>query len=199
MTMWSLIAWSLLLGCVSAQTQSGTPQSVPEQRTDRQQTPASGPAAQQSKIDPAKETDIRQLMDVVGVDALMVQMMGSMGTSIRPLMTNALPPGEYREKLIDLFFAKFQSKADPQQLLDLIVPLYDKYLSDKEIKDLIQFYRTPLGQKSVQVMPKLIAESEEAGRKWGEGLGRQSMLEVLSEHPELEKAMEDAKKPAEQK
>jgi hypothetical protein len=43
-------------------------------------------------------------------------------------------------------------------------------------------------------MPKLTAESQEIGRKWGEGLGRQSMLDVLAEHPELEKALEDAKK-----
>jgi len=124
----------------------------------------------------------------------MTQMMETMGDTVRPLMANALPPGDYREKLIDLFFVKFKSKADLQQLLDSIAPLYDKYLSDEEIKGLIQFYQTPLGQKTVKVMPKLMAESQEKGSKWGEELGRQSMLEVLSEHPELEKAMEDARR-----
>jgi hypothetical protein len=122
-----------------------------------------------------------------------------MSTTIKPLMTQALPAGDYRDKLVDLFFVKFQSKADTQQLLDQIVPLYDKYLSDQEIKDLIQFYRSPLGQKTTQVMPTLTAEAQEVGRKWGEALGRQSMLEVLAEHPELEKAMEDARKPADPK
>jgi hypothetical protein len=59
---------------------------------------------------------------------------------------------------------------------------------------LIQIYQTPLGQKLITVMPKILAESQVAGEKWGEQLGRQSMLDVLAEHPELEKAMEEAKK-----
>ena len=32
-------------------------------------------------------------------------------------------------------------------------------------------------------------------RKMGEDMGRQSMMEVLAEHPELVKAMEEAQKP----
>jgi len=39
-------------------------------------------------------------------------------------------------------------------------------------------------------------ELQDEGRKWGEGLGRESMLEVFSEHPELKKALEDAQKNA---
>jgi hypothetical protein len=50
-------------------------------------------------------------------------------------MVKTLPPGDYRNRLVDLFFVKFQSKANPQQLADLIVPLYDKYLSDEELKE----------------------------------------------------------------
>lgn len=194
MKMYSAIAWFLFLGCAFAQTQSGSPPTAPAPRSDQQIPAPASPAVQSSKIDPAKAADIRQLMDIAGVKAIMTQVMESMGDTIKPLLTNALPPGEYREKLVDLFFIKFKSKADPQQLLDSIVPLYDKYLSPEEVKGLIQFYQTPLGQKWVQIMPKLTAESQEIGRKWGEGLGRQSMLDVLAEHPELEKALEEAKK-----
>jgi hypothetical protein len=43
-------------------------------------------------------------------------------------------------------------------------------------------------------MPKLTAQLQQAGRKWGEDLGRQSMLEVMAEHPDLAQAMEDAQK-----
>ncbi len=186
----SVIACFFLIACSHAQTQSNSGQ--PSQPT----ASAPSPTAQPSKIDPAKAAEIRQLMEVAGTKAIMIQTMDSMSGNIKPLLTKALPPGEYRDKVVDLFFVKFRSKADPQQLLDLIVPLYDKYLSEQEIKALTQFYQTPLGQKTMQVMPKLTAESAELGRKWGEELGRQSMLDVLSEHPELEKALEDAKKNA---
>lgn len=145
-------------------------------------------------IDPAKEADIRLLLDVVGTKALVTQTMGTMEKAMKPLLMDSLPPGEYREKLVNFFFAKFQAKADGQSLLELAIPLYDKNLSHEEIKGLIQFYQTPLGQKAVSVLPKLTAELQEEGRKWGENIGRQSMLEVMSEHPDLARAMQDAQK-----
>jgi hypothetical protein len=195
MNMYIAVTWLLLCGSASTQTKNGSQTSPPEQRADQQQSaPALSPATQPQKIDPARAADIRQLLDVVGTKALMSQMMDTMVDDIKPLLAKALPPGEYRERLIDLFFVKFKSKADPQQLVESIVPLYDKYLSAEEIKGLIQFYQTPLGQKTVTVIPKVMAESQEQGRKWGEELGRESMIEVLTEHPELKKAMEDAGK-----
>jgi hypothetical protein len=93
---------------------------------------------------------------------------------------------------VDLFFEKFHAKLDLQKLLDLAVPMYDKYFSDEEVKGLVLFYQTPLGQKALKAMPQLSGELMEAGSKMGEELGRQSMVEVLTEHPDLEKAMEEA-------
>ena len=79
-------------------------------------------------------------------------------------------------------------------MLDLAVPIYDKNFSDQEIKSLIEFYQTPLGQKTIATLPKLSAELREEGRKLGESIGRDSMMEVLSEHPELADAMNAAQK-----
>ena len=96
--------------------------------------------------------------------------MDAMEENIRPLLANSFPPGEYRETLIDLFFAKFHAKAGGQQILDLAVPVYDKYYSADEVKALIKFYESPLGQKMASTQPKLSRELQEVGRKWGEGL-----------------------------
>jgi uncharacterized protein len=156
-------------------------------------TPA-GTVAQATppKIDPAKAADIRQLLDLTGSAALARQVMSNMEQSMRPLMTGALPPGEYREKLVDLFFEKFQSKVDVNNLLDLAIARYDENFSDDEIKQLIAFYQTPLGQKVVTVLPKLATELQQDGQKMGQQLGRESMLEVLQEHPDLAQALQDA-------
>src|ERR1051326_4533044 len=112
-----------------------------------------------SKIDPAKEADIRRLLEVAGAKAL-------------ALLTNTLPAGEYREKLVDAFFARFMAKADSNTLLDLAVPEYDKNFTREEIRGLIQFYESPLGKKAITVVPQLMAELQTKGRKWGEDLGR---------------------------
>ena len=120
--------------------------------------------------------------------------MDSMANTIRPLMTNSLPPGEYRVRLVDLFFVKFQSLADAAQFLDSsAVPIYDKHFSDDEIRGLIKFYETPLGQKAVSALPQVSNELREEGKTWGEQVGRQAMLEVLAEHPDLAEALKAAK------
>lgn len=111
------------------------------------------------------------------------------------MMIEALPAGDYREKLVDLFFEKFQSKFAAQQLIDLAVPSHDRYFTDEEIKDLIQFYQTPLGQKAITTLPQLTQEPRESGQKMGEKIGQDSMMEVLDEHPELKKQLEDTQKP----
>jgi uncharacterized protein len=153
-------------------------------------------AAKVEKIDATKEADIRTLLEVSGAKTLMEQSMGQMEKNIKPLLANSLPPGDYREKLIELFFSKFHSKADTQQLLNLIVPIYDKHLASEDIKGLIAFYRTPLGRKAMTVLPQVMSEAQEQGRKWGETLGRQCMTEIMAEHPEFVKDIEDAQKAA---
>jgi uncharacterized protein len=151
-------------------------------------------ANRQPKIDPQKEADIRRLLDVMGSRAAATQLMADTEKSIKPLLTSSLPPGEYRDRLVQLFFEKFQSKLDPEVMADLAIPVYDKYLSDTEVRGMIEFYSTPLGKKMVQVLPQLMSECGEKGRKWGEGIGRESMMEVLSEHPDLQQAMQASKK-----
>ena len=161
-----------------------------------QSAPAPASAATRPKIDPAKEADIRRLLDLNGASKIIKETMESMTSSIRPVLASSLPPGEYREKLIDLFFAKFHAKADIAQLIELVIPAYDRSFSHEEIKGLIKFYETPLGQKTVSAMPQLMNEAGEAGRKWGEKVGRDCMQEVLAEHPEMEAALEAAGKAA---
>lgn len=156
--------------------------------------PQDSAAPPPSQIDPAKEADIRKLLEVSGAKDLALQTMGTMEKNIRPMLTASLPPGDYREQLIDLFFAKFHSKIQTQQIVDMAVPVYDKYFSDDEIKGLTQFYGTPLGHKTLQVLPKLMGELQAQGSQWGQRLGRESMEEVLSEHPELAKALEEAQR-----
>ncbi len=156
------------------------------------QPPSTQAAPTEAATDPAKEADIRHLLDVTGAKALMTQQMASMETTLRPLLTNSFPPGEYRDKLIQLFFEKFHSQADSETLIKLVIPVYDKYLSDEDIKGMIQFYSTPLGKKMIDVLPKLTAESNEAGQRWGQQMGRQTMIDVLQEHPDLREALEKA-------
>ncbi|HEX4140587.1 MAG TPA: DUF2059 domain-containing protein [Candidatus Methylacidiphilales bacterium] len=165
--------------------------------TDAAQSPtpaatAAAPAPPSASSDPVKAADIQRLLEVTGMRSLMQQTMDGMEENIRPNLERSLPPGEYRAKLIDLFFQKFHAKLTIQDFLDMAAAAYDKYLSDDDIKGLTQFYQTPLGQKTLTVLPKLTVELQSEGATKGEQAGRDAMSEVLLENPDLAKALQDA-------
>jgi hypothetical protein len=178
---------------------------TPQTSTDPQagKPAATTPGAQAnstvpSKIDPAKEAAIRQLLDQVGGVTAIKQVIDGMQGNMKTVLTNTLPPGDYRAKLIDLFLEKFRSAvaSNSQQFLDQAVQAYDKYLSLDDIKGLTQFYATPLGQKTLHVLPQMTVEMQTAGMQWGQTVGRQAMIDVLKEHPELAQELEAAQKSA---
>jgi len=111
---------------------------------------------------------------------------------MKPMLMSSLPPGEYREKLADLFLQRFQSKLRVAQLMDLAVPIYAKYFSKEELEGLTRFYQTPLGQKTLSVLPQAMLEMQTESMKLGEMIGREAMVEVLDEHPDLKKALEES-------
>lgn len=55
-----------------------------------------------------------------------------------------------------------------QSLHPFMIPVYQKYLTLEETRGLIEFYKTPLGQKSISVMPKMTQEGMQAGQQWGQ-------------------------------
>jgi TonB family protein len=185
-----VIAYGLIIGSLAAQSAKSSPETAVGVPTPSAPRPvaSSGP----SKIDPSKEADIRRLLDLMGTAKLARQVMDLTEENLKPLLSESLPPGEYREKLIDLFFAKLHSKFAAQQFIDIVVPSYDKYFTDEEIKGLIQFYESPLGQKMASVQPELASESQKAGKQWAVVWAQESMRDVLLEHPDLAAALKSA-------
>lgn len=180
----TLLAVSLFLGASALVAQDQVPAKA--------DSPAAAPTAT-AKIDPAKAADIQRLMEVAGTRKMVDQMMASMQTTtLRPTLEKALPPGPYRARLIDLFFERLKAKMDSQQFIDMAAAAYDKYLTDEDIKALIAFYQTPLGQKTLTILPQMSAELQQEGFRVGEQAGRDAMTEVLAEHPDLARSMQDA-------
>ena len=61
---------------------------------------------------------------------------------------------------------EFRKELSADELVKLIIPLYDKHLTHPEIKELIKFYETEVGKKLISVMPAITAESMQAGQQW---------------------------------
>lgn len=67
---------------------------------------------------------------------------------------------ESHERFSQTFRDRLAERVDIGHVVEEIVySLYDKYFSEEEIGDLITFYRTPTGKKTLSVVPQLLTES----------------------------------------
>ena len=198
----------IIVGCIvlcflisGAKAQTVIQSTVPPQQSQSQSAPTARGSVQQpadtAKIDPAKEADIRKLIAIEsGTDDMQKQVDENLQNIVRPQLVATLPPGDYREKLVDLFLAKASTTFNMSQMVQQLIPIYDKYLTDDQVKALIAFYMTPEGRKICLILPNMMADIHSFGDKFMNDASRKAMVEVLQENPDLAKALDDARKKA---
>ena len=67
------------------------------------------------------------------------------------------------------------------ELFKMTSPLYDKYYTHSEIKELIKFFSSPIGQKYNAVLQPMMNDMIPVAQKWGEKLGPIAAKEVVKE------------------
>lgn len=137
--------------------------------------PALSVPAAEAPADPAKEAEVRQLLQLMGVADEMKQMVGQTLTSFRKAMPN----------VPDAFWEKFQGQFDPEELIRLIIPVYEKYYTKEDLDGLIVFYQTPLGRKVTASLPQISSEAMAIGRKWGQAKGAEIVREIQEEKKDV--------------
>ena len=125
------------------------------------QTAPAGPATATSAT---KDAKIRELINLMGTPKVAVAMMRSQVASLKRLMP--FPPAAQ-----DDFEKEFLAAVNTRELVDLIVPIYDRHFSEQDIDGMLAFYRSPLGQRFIKALPQVTAESQKVGEEWGKGLG----------------------------
>jgi len=63
--------------------------------------------------------------------------------------------------------------------------IYDKHFSEDEIKGLLQFYGSPLGQKVAAEMPKIGRETQAATRAASGKAAKDALAEMKQQNPEI--------------
>ncbi|MDQ3802062.1 MAG: DUF2059 domain-containing protein [Acidobacteriota bacterium] len=68
-----------------------------------------------------------------------------------------------RQEAVKRYQQKFIQKLDLDAMSDeILVAVYDKHYTLEEIRDLIAFYKSPTGQKSIRLMTTIMSESMQA-------------------------------------
>ena len=124
-------------------------------------------------IAPAKRAEIEKLLQLTGMTNLVDQMKAQMIASMRQNEPQA--PAE--------FWDKFSAKMDSRQLIEKIIPIYDKYYSVEDLQALNTFYASPVGQKVIKTLPNVMQESMRVGQEWGNEIGQEAAKEIQAEAP----------------
>jgi len=132
------------------------------------------PPSLAQKPDPAEEAAIRHLMDLTDGSKLGDTITAVITNQVRTVMGRALPPDQLTA-FMATFSERFAASAPPKAVSDAEVPIYAAHLSMDDIKALIQFFESPLGQRELKAMPLIAQESEKAGGD----IDQKAVLQVL--------------------
>jgi uncharacterized protein len=138
-----------------------------------------------AKVDPSKEADIRQLMEVTGAKDLGKQLMTAGIAQFRASVTESQPDNPRAKQFADAFAAHFEKHFDTHTLTESVIPIYDKHLSNDDLRELLAYYQSPFGQRMLKVLPEVARESQAAGFKLGQKAAQEAMEELKGEYPDF--------------
>lgn len=124
-----------------------------------------------AEISKEKRAEIEKMLRLTGMEKLMDQMMTQMISAYKVQM----------KQVPEAFWTKFRQKIDTGELLEKLIPLYDKYYSVEDLKAVNAFYESPVGQKILATLPEITQESMKIGLEWGEKIGKQATEEAVQE------------------
>ena len=118
-----------------------------------------------------KEKDIQILVKIMGTSSIAENMADMMVTTCiaqeRQIHPNMPKKVEYaisnviRQAVIE----------NASELDSMVVPLYDKYYTHSEIKELIKFFSSPVGKKHTSTMKPMMQDIIPIAQEWGKKVG----------------------------
>ena len=134
------------------------------------------------EISGAKRKEIEKYLHLIRATDNMNQMIALILTQIKSNM----------HKVPDRIWYQFTNKNNPNEIIEKIIPLYDKYYTLEDLKAINSFIESPVGQKMVSTDPKITKESFAIGQEWGKNLARQIADEVKKESKENDSEEDDS-------
>ena len=116
-------------------------------------------------------TAARELIEITNAADLVVATIDT----LMPVMIDQVReqhPG-LNEEMLGEFQTAFREEVNASigEYIDLQAAIYERYFTEEELQALVEFYRTPLGQKTIETMPAILNEVLALGSTWGKEMG----------------------------
>jgi len=123
--------------------------------------------AQTASDAPATKEDIQEYLDVMHSREMMTKMVDAMSAPMHKMLHEQYLKD--KDKLPPDFEARMTTMIDDwmksfpwDEMLDSMVPVYQKHFTKGDVSALIAFYSTPTGQKLLRDMPVIMQEAMES-------------------------------------
>jgi hypothetical protein len=171
---------ALYVGMFFVAIQGGSPDSVqaaPQTASKQSAATAAAP------VDPAKDADIRALLELVGARDQVQDSVRLTAEQYREKLLASVPNNERGQAFVNTTLNEYVKRYDVDRVSEQLVALYDKHYTDEEIKGLLQFYGSPLGQKVAAEAPKIFREIQETTRTEAAKAVKDALQEAKLENP----------------
>jgi len=84
---------------------------------------------------------------------------------------------------VNAFIEGYKAKFNPDNATAQLVTIYDQHFTQDEIKGLLQFYGSPLGQKFAAEMPKINVEMQAANRAFSMRIAKDVLQDLRKQYP----------------
>jgi uncharacterized protein len=135
-----------------------------------------------------RTADIRKLLKVSGILDQLDYMQDSLMNNVSMMVTGSFP------KVPEAFwgdFNKLMGQKEMDDLVERVIPVYEKHMSSETVKKLIVMFETPFWNEWKEKMPLISREAGQIGSEWGREITQSKAfnekLEGLIEKHELEK------------
>ena len=135
-----------------------------------------------------KERDIKKLLEVSGILRQLTYMEDTLMNSVSMMISGSFP------KVPDEFWTEFNQligEKEMNELINRVIPVYDKHMSHETVKKLIIMFETPFCDEWKKKMPLISREAGVVGSEWGKEISQSpdfnKKLEGLIKKYELEK------------
>jgi hypothetical protein len=148
-----------------------------------QATLHSGPGQSTHSMDPLKEADIRSLMELVGARDAMQDFAAHGADQLRESLLASVPTSDRGQQFVNAFIQDYKAKFNADDATAQLVAIYDQHFTQDEVKGLLQFYGSPLGQKFAAEMPKINGEMQAANRAFSMRIAKDVLQDLRKEYP----------------
>ena len=142
-----------------------------------------------ASIDPVKEKEIRSLLELVGARDAIQDASSAATEQYQQKVIETSANNERAHVIASAYLAdfqkEFQKKFDADAVTGQLVGIYDKHFTEDEIRDLLEFYGSPLGQKVAAEMPKISRESQRSADMASSQAARLAWQDLRAEYPNV--------------